>query len=82
MLPPWFVDDALADRQSQAQASALFRGIKRLKDFRQKIFFDTDTAVGDTHHQGRRCVIGGSYLRRYGQLAAVGHGIDGVSEKD
>src|ERR1044072_5178728 len=70
-------DDALADRQSQTQAAAFLRGIKRLKNFVERPRLDATPRTPHRNHDFRRVGIL-TEIGADGQLPAVGHGIDGI----
>src|ERR1044071_8005779 len=70
-------DDALADRQSQTQAAAFLRGIKRLKNLVERRRFDATPRIPHRNHDFRRAGVLAE-IGVDGQLPAVGHGIDGI----
>src|SRR5262245_28336679 len=75
------VDDAIGDRQTQPHAFTFFCREERLKNPVQIGRLDAAAIVGHTDHECRPVF---RYRRRLGvdgELAAVGHGIDGVQQQ-
>jgi hypothetical protein len=70
------LDDALADRQPQAETAFFLGGVKGLEDFRQFLLVHAGAGISDGNDQRRWIFL--AALRADPQRTALGHGVDGV----